>query len=217
MNFFGGRGMVGRQIARADAQRQPDFPAGLRGRKSHRRQKIEDESSLMFSTPLNLKTLFFRFRVSLGIFIVGLVLSGVTAFPLLHELRLLANLLGAGGIESPEGQSGLIFWIVTVRNGLEATYAEYPWVAYGTDWLAYGHLVIALFFIGPLIDPLTSRTTLYAGVAACLGVIPLALICGPIRGIPFYWQLVDCSFGVIGILPLLYCLRLLGHHRSIAS
>jgi hypothetical protein len=141
----------------------------------------------------------------------------VTAFPLLHELRLLANLLGAGGIESPEGQSGLIFWIVTVRNGLEATYAEYPWVAYGTDWLAYGHLVIALFFIGPLIDPLTSRTTLYAGVAACLGVIPLALICGPIRGIPFYWQLVDCSFGVIGILPLLYCLRLLGHHRSIAS
>lgn len=73
------------------------------------------------------------------------------------------------------------------------------------------------FFIGPLIDPLSSRATLYAGIAACLGVIPLALICGPIRGIPFYWQLVDCSFGVIGILPLLYCLRLLKIHRSIAS
>ena len=39
---------------------------------------------------------------------------------------------------------------------------------------------------------------LYTGIAACLAVIPLALICGPIRGIPFYWRLIDCSFGVIG-------------------
>lgn len=169
----------------------------------------------MLHTTLNHQSIIFRFRLALGVFIVGLVLSGVTAFPLLLELRFLADLLGAGAIESPEGQSGLTLWVVTVRNGLEETYAEFPWVAYGTDWLAYGHLVIALFFIGPLIDPLSSRATLYAGMAACLGVIPLALICGPIRGIPFYWQLVDCSFGVIGIVPLLYCLRLLKLHRSI--
>ena len=38
----------------------------------------------------------------------------------------------------------------------------------------------------------------------------LALICGPLRGIPVYWRLIDCSFGVIGIIPLVYCLRLLG-------
>jgi hypothetical protein len=28
------------------------------------------------------------------------------------------------------------------------------------------------------------------------------LIFGPIRGIPFYWQIIDCSFGVVGIVPL---------------
>jgi hypothetical protein len=39
-------------------------------------------------------------------------------------------------------------------------------------------------------------------------VIPLAFICGPIRGIPFWWRVIDCSFGVFGALPLLYCLRL---------
>jgi hypothetical protein len=38
-------------------------------------------------------------------------------------------------------------------------------------------------------------------------VIPLALICGSIRGIPFYWRLIDGSFGVIGLIPLIYCLR----------
>jgi hypothetical protein len=33
-------------------------------------------------------------------------------------------------------------------------------------------------------------------------VIPLAFICGPIRGVPFYWQLIDCFFGLVGIIPL---------------
>jgi len=42
----------------------------------------------------------------------------------------------------------------------------------------------------------------------CILVLPLALICGPLRGIPLYWRLIDCSFGVFGALPLLYCVRL---------
>lgn len=151
----------------------------------------------------------FRFRVVLLLFIAGLGLSGVTAFPLLHELTLLSHLLGAGSAATADGSGGLTFWIITVRNGLEDTYAHYPWIAYGTDWLAFGHLVIAAFFIGPLIHPATSRATLYTGIFACLAVVPLAMICGPIRGIPFYWRLIDCSFGVIGIVPLLYCLALL--------
>ena len=47
------------------------------------------------------------------------------------------------------------------------------------------------------------------GMIACLLVIPLALICGPLRGIPFYWQLLDCSFGVIGLIPLAAARRLI--------
>ena len=137
------------------------------------------------------------------LFIIGLVLSGVTAFPLLLELRMLANGL------ANDDKSGLAFWILTVRDGLEQTYSRYPWVAYGTDWLAFGHIVIAMFFIGPLIRPLTSRTNIYTGMVACVSIFPLALICGPIRGIPLYWRLIDCSFGIIGIIPLIYCLSLL--------
>ena len=146
-----------------------------------------------------------RFRAVLGLFIAGLVLSGVTAFPLLHELRVLSHLLG---VDAATHANGLTFWILTVRDGLEHTYAAYPWIAYGTDWLAFGHLVIAAFFIGPLIHPASSRATLYTGIGACLAVIPFALICGPIRGIPFYWRLIDCAFGVLGIIPLIYCLKL---------
>jgi hypothetical protein len=122
---------------------------------------------------------------------------------------MLARWLGVGDATSTEGHTGLPFWILTVELGLREMYAAHPWIAYGTDWLAFGHIVIALFFVGPLLKPRGSAGVIYAGMAACVLVLPLALICGPIRGIPFYWRLIDCSFGVLGILPLIYCLRLL--------
>lgn len=149
-----------------------------------------------------------RIRWALGVFMAGLILSGVTAFPLLHELEWLAQMLGVGQAESPEGYGGLHWWILRLRQGLQETYAAHPFIAYGTDWLAFAHLAIAVFFIGPWRDPVRNCWVLQAGMIACAGVIPLALICGPIRGIPFYWQLIDCSFGVLGILPLWYAWRL---------
>ena len=155
-----------------------------------------------------------RYRLVLGAFIAGLVLSGVTAFPLLHELELLARILGIPPDAAPETMSGLAFWIATVPDGLRDVYAAHAWLAYGTDWLAFGHITIALFFIGPWREPVANAWVLKVGLVACAGVIPLALICGPIRGIPFYWRLVDCSFGVFGALPLLYCLRLTRKMRA---
>jgi hypothetical protein len=155
-----------------------------------------------------------RYRLVLGAFMVGLVLSGITAFPLLHELELLARMLGIRADAAPASHSGLQFWIATVRDGLRAMHATYPWLAYGTDWLAFGHITIALFFIGPWREPVTNAWVLKIGIVACAGVIPLALICGPIRGIPFYWRLIDCSFGIIGALPLLYCLKLTRQLRT---
>jgi hypothetical protein len=149
-----------------------------------------------------------RYRLVLGLFIVGLFLSGVTAFSLLHELELLSRMLGIAPDAAPASLNGLQFWIATVRDGLRATSVSYPWLAYGTDWLAFGHIVIALFFIGPWRDPVPNAWVLKIGLVACAGVILLALICGPIRGVPFYWRLIDCSFGMFGALPLLYCLKL---------
>jgi hypothetical protein len=33
------------------------------------------------------------------------------------------------------------------------------------------------------------------------------LICGPLRGIPFWWRIIDCSFGLLCLPPLLFALR----------
>lgn len=143
-----------------------------------------------------------RIRWLLVLFIVGLVVSGITAFPIETELRWLTRVLGA---EAADG--GVLRWLVTVRDGVIATNRAYPFLAYGTDWLAFAHLVIAALFIGPLRDPVRNVWVVEWGMIACVAVIPLALIAGPIRGIPFYWRLIDASFGVIGIIPLWLCLR----------
>jgi len=129
----------------------------------------------------------------------------VTAFPLLYELNILASFFSDGsGSLDPAGYSGLAHWVMKVRDGLEQTYKNYPFIAYGTDWLAFGHIIIALFFIHPLRDPIRYKGNYDVAVWASVLVIPLAFFCGLIREIPVYWRLVDCAFGVVALIPLFY-------------
>lgn len=149
-------------------------------------------------------------RVWLGVFIVGLVLSGLTAFPLQTELRWLVALLQQSWIEPLARSSGLLAWIERVNDAVATTGDRFPFLAYGTDWLAFAHLAIAVVFIGPYVDPVRNKWVVTFGLIACAGVIPLALIAGQVRGIPLAWRIVDCSFGVVGSLPLLISRRLIG-------
>ncbi|MBN0047846.1 hypothetical protein JS756_27795 [Streptomyces actuosus] len=139
-------------------------------------------------------------RAWLVLFVVCLVLSGATAFPLVHELRWTQEAMRA--LSVPEHLPGAADWIERVRQGVDATDARYPFVLYGTDWLAFAHLVIAVAFYGPYRDPVRNIWVVEFGMIACAGVLPLALICGPIRGIPVWWSVVDMSFGVFGVIPL---------------
>jgi hypothetical protein len=143
-------------------------------------------------------------RCWLVVFVIGLVLSGVTAFPLQAETDLLVRWLHAGWLPAP---GVLVTWIDRVHEGIVTTNARYPFLAYGTDWLAFAHLCIAVAFWGPLRDPVRNVWVVQFGLIACAGVIPLALIAGPIRGIPFWWTMIDASFGVFGAVPLLFAYR----------
>jgi len=149
-----------------------------------------------------------RIRWVVAVFIVGLILSGVTAYPLLYELGILGRLLGIDPAVDPGSYTGLQHWIAFVWQALRDEQVRYPFLAYGTDWLAFGHIVIALFFIPAWRDPVRYRAVFVCGLVACVGVFLNALICGPIRGIPFYWRLIDCSFGVFAGILLFYVLRL---------
>lgn len=151
-----------------------------------------------------------RIRAWVLVFIIGLVLSGATAIPLETELNWLVKWTGAeqmvkssASIDAP----GWAVWLVRVREALVESGAKYPFLAYGTDWLAFGHFVIALVFVGAWRDPVRNKWLFDFGLTACALVIPFALIFGGLRGIPLYWRLIDCGFGVFGAVPLWLCRR----------
>ena len=93
-------------------------------------------------------------------------------------------------------------WIGFVYQGLLDAYSQYPFLAYGTDWLAFAHVVLAIAFIGPLRDPVRNVWVIELGLIACALIIPWVLVFGPLRGIPAFWMLIDMSFGVFGAIPL---------------
>ena len=145
-------------------------------------------------------SLLHSIRLWLAVFITSLILSGVTAFPLGSESTVLLHT--AVRLHLDRTLPSLFAWLQRVHAGLAETGRQYPFLAYGTDWLAFAHLTIATAFLGPWRDPIRNRWVITYGLISCLGVLPLALIAGPLRGIPFYWRLVDCSFGVLGSVPL---------------
>ena len=146
-----------------------------------------------------------RIRAWTAFFIAGLVLSGATAIPIITQVRAGEQILGedftAGGFV-PDWASG---WLRTVRDGLVLAEAEAPFLYYGTDWLAFGHFMIALAFVGALRDPVKNRWLFQYGMLACLLVPPYALVFGHIRGVPLWWRAIDASFGVFGFIPVWFC------------
>ncbi|HXC99483.1 MAG TPA: hypothetical protein VN048_09090 [Verrucomicrobiae bacterium] len=65
--------------------------------------------------------------------------------------------------------------------------------------------MIAVAFIGALRDPVRNLWLFTFGMIACAMIVPYAFIFGGLRGIPVDWRLIDCSFGIIGIIPVWCC------------
>jgi hypothetical protein len=138
-----------------------------------------------------------KVRRILACFVALLILSGLTAFPVRAEIDFLI-------LHISWFPALLQNWIIQLKASIDNTPDV---VLYGTDWLAFAHLIIALFFIPVFNDPVKHKANLVIGMIACTAVFPLAFICGPIRGIPFFHQLIDCAFGAGGLLLLYWVYR----------
>ena len=151
---------------------------------------------------MNDKKIINKIRAIIIVFIIFLVLSGITAFPIETELQILNNNIDL----FPEF---IRTWLADVYFAVKTTNTNFSFLSYGTDWLAFAHIVIAVSFIGPLKDPVKNIWVIEFGIIACLMVIPLALFAGAVRGIPYYWRIIDCSFGILGLFPLIWCRKLI--------
>jgi len=160
------------------------------------------------------KQLLLKIRLVTLFFMVALVVSGITAFPVETGLRFIMQFLNIDG-QNPENLNGLYRWLAFVYEGVGTTNAQFPFIAYGFDWLAFAHIAIAVAFIGLYREPVRNKWLVTWAMICCVGIIPLALICGAIRQIPFLWQLIDISFGVFGIIPLIYLKSLISKLEKI--
>jgi hypothetical protein len=149
-----------------------------------------------------------RIRLVTWLFIIGLVISGATAIPLESEVAWLAHVTGAQRlVETPFSTEppAWALWLTKVQSSLHGVSKAYSFLFYGTDWLAFGHFMIAIAFLGAIRDPVRNAWLFTFGMIACALVIPYALVFGAVRGIPFWWRLIDGCFGVVGFVPLWLC------------
>ncbi|MEP6947741.1 MAG: hypothetical protein ABI863_00640 [Ginsengibacter sp.] len=138
-------------------------------------------------------------RKLIGFFIIVLFLSGLTAIPVETELSALMKVFTS--------ETLIYQWLQKVLLAYRLVNAAYPFLLYGYDWLAFAHFVLAILFIGPYRDPIRNIWVIEFGLIACVLILPVAFIAGHFRGIPIGWQLIDCSFGVFGFVPLWVCYR----------
>jgi hypothetical protein len=131
------------------------------------------------------------------VFMIILAISGITAVPLEPELSMATKFFSD---ESVIGN-----WLNQTLLAIRETGQKFPYLFYGYDWLAFAHVVVAIAFIGPYKDPVKNKWVIEFGAICCFLIIPFALIVGYLRGIPFWWRLVDCSFGIVGLIPLGIC------------
>ena len=142
-----------------------------------------------------------RIKAILVFFVFALGISGLTAIPLRFELNILNSIAGEG-TSVANVVPWLATWISLVHTALEKLYQDYAFLAYGYDWLAFGHFVIAIAFLGAVKDPVRNRWVIEFGMIACVLILPYAFIFGQIRGIPILWRVIDMLFGILGIVPL---------------
>jgi hypothetical protein len=135
----------------------------------------------------------------IAFFIGALFVSGLTAIPVGPELSSLLQFFPS--------DSFMYYWLQKVLSAYRQVNEQYPFLLYGYDWLAFAHFVLAILFIGPYNDPVKNIWVIEFGLIACVLIFPLAFIAGYFRSIPIGWQLIDCSFGVFGFIPLWICYR----------
>ena len=144
-----------------------------------------------------------RARLMLAIVAAGLLVSGITIWPASWELETLVEV-----VWGPGEATGVIHgFILRAIEGIEHVGAEYPFLFYAGDWLAFALIVLAILFYGARRDPVRNVWIVQCGLIMCVLVPVLAAVCVPLRGLPLRWFWVDTAFAPAAGLPLWIALR----------
>lgn len=114
--------------------------------------------------PADLKLLQ-RIKISIWITIIGLLLSGISAFTLRPELEFALRFKSVMPAE-------IYNWLLQVQGAVSETIQHFPFMLYGYDWLGFAHFLIAIAFIGALRNPVKNEWVVQFGmIASFLSII----------------------------------------------
>lgn len=106
----------------------------------------------------------FRCQMCICLIITGLILCGITAFPIETELSIL--------VQHSVADSLMGNWLNSIYQAIRFTNQHYPYLNYGTDWLAFAHLILAFLFVGPLINPVKNIWVIQFGIVSAIFDLP---------------------------------------------
>ena len=90
-----------------------------------------------------------RAKWMLAIVAFGLFVSGVTVWPAIWELKTAVHLVWGDSVPT-----GVVHrFVVQAIDGLVSVKANYPFLLYAHDWLAFAHVMLAILFAGAIRDP----------------------------------------------------------------
>ncbi|MFT4522479.1 MAG: hypothetical protein ACI8ZN_001429 [Bacteroidia bacterium] len=112
------------------------------------------------------------------LFQLGLIIAGTTAFFIPQGVALIAKV-------APSLHPSLSGWLLEVNVSVIKIDEDHNFIWYGTDWMAFAHLLFALLFYGVWKNPVRNKWLVHFGIMACLLIFPTAFIAGHLRGIPF--------------------------------
>jgi hypothetical protein len=146
-------------------------------------------------------------RMMLTVVSLGLFVSGMTCYFLPWELTTIIDIVWGRGADAWTGFSEMHTFILKMEAAIYHVNEHYPEMFLGTDYLGFAHILLAILFIGPIINPVKNIWVVHFGMICCVLVIPAAFLFGYLRGAPTMHYFVDASFGIGAMLFLLIAMR----------
>ncbi|MBN2210263.1 MAG: hypothetical protein JW709_02600, partial [Sedimentisphaerales bacterium] len=108
-----------------------------------------------------------RIRILLILCILGLVFGFQMVLFVRPEITWLNSIFGPG-TQMDRFCPSVSAWVNHLAEGINDTYARYPFIAYCMDWLALAQLGFIVMFIGAVINPVRNIWVIQCGLVVCL-------------------------------------------------
>jgi len=126
-----------------------------------------------------------------------LILGGLCWFGMTYFTHFALGVVRSIGLRGE-----FLSFVIKMNSIAQLIESKYSFVSYGSDILGLIHLMLALLFVGPLTDAVKNIWVIHFGMLLCIAFVPVSIVSGLLRGVPFVWCLIAILFAALGFVLL---------------